>query len=293
MVGSNYPHVPWPTETDGIASGSLVLPAGSVDTTTTRIFRAQYTAAVRIADDDLGRIYDAAQEKLSSSTIFLMSSDHGAQWPFAKWTCYDAGLKVPLMIQWPGVLKPKTRTDAMVSWVDILPTLIEAAGGKAPASIDGRSFLPVLLGKSAGHRDRIFATHTGDGRWNVYPMRALRTAQWKYILNLHPEFAFTSHLDLPGELTQHEMWLTWLSAAKQDPKADEIVKHYRQRPSEELYDLAHDPDELHNLAQDTDKQERLSRMRQQVRQWMRDQDDQSTVPAKPRLLSDKSSYVGP
>ena len=112
--------------------------------------RARYAAAVTKADDDLGTILDAARATLGERTLFLFSSDHGAQWPFGKWNCYDAGIRVPLIVAWPGVVKPGTRTDAMVSWVDLLPTLLEAAGGEAPADIDGRSSSPCSAARRPG-----------------------------------------------------------------------------------------------------------------------------------------------
>ncbi len=94
-----------------------------------------------------------------------------------------------------GRIAANQRTNAMVSWIDILPTLVEAAGGTAPTEIDGRSFLPVLEGKVAKHRDFVFTTHSGDGNFNVYPMRGvIDEAGDKYLRNLHPEFRFTSHV---------------------------------------------------------------------------------------------------
>jgi uncharacterized sulfatase len=126
FVGSNWPHVPWPEKDLGYDPEELPLPAGSVDTPVTRAWRARYAAAVTKADTELGLILDAAREHLSTNTLVLFSSDHGAQWPFAKWNCYEAGVRVPLLVAWPGVVKPNTRTAAMVSWVDFLPTLLEA-----------------------------------------------------------------------------------------------------------------------------------------------------------------------
>lgn len=282
FVGSNWPHVPWPESSD-YDSGVLDLPAGSVDTPETRQWRARYAAAVTKADDDLGTVYAAARESLGEATLFIFSADHGAQWPFAKWNLYDAGIRVPLIIVWPDVVKPGTRTDAMVSWVDLLPTFLEAVGGKAPGDIDGKSFLPVLRGKRSTHRDRIFATHSGDGRWNVYPMRSLRDSHWKYILNLHPEFAYTTHIDLPGQLGQRVYWSTWEAAAQTNLHAAAIVKRYRSRPAEELYDLAADPHEQHNLASEGRHASRLKRMRAELEAWMRSQGDQRTVFEAPRL----------
>jgi N-sulfoglucosamine sulfohydrolase len=178
----------------------------------------------------------------------------------------------------------------MVSWVDLLPTLLEAAGGQVPQHIDGRSFLPVLQGKSDSHREQIFTTHSGDGRWNVYPMRSVRNGKWKYILNLHPEFAFTTHIDLPGDLGQRGYWRTWETSAKTNPAAAETVKRYHERPREELYDLASDPDEQDNLAPDPPYQAQLEKMRRELEVWMQEQGDQKTVFAKPRLLSDPTQY---
>lgn len=290
FVGSNWPHVPWPEDPQGDDADTLTLPAGSVDTPATRKWRARYAAAVTNADNQLGLILAAVREHLGERTLFLFSSDHGAQWPFAKWNCYDAGIRVPLMISWPGVVKPGTRTDAMVSWLDFLPTLLEAAGGKAPQEIDGRSFLSVLRGERMTHRDRIFATHSGDGRWNVYPIRSIRTADWKYLWNLHPEFAFTTHIDLPGELGQRPYWSTWETAAKTDEGAAAIVKRYHARPEEELYDLRADPHEQQNLAGDPQHATQRKKMRAELEQWMQQQGDRRTVFNEPRLLSDQSSY---
>jgi N-sulfoglucosamine sulfohydrolase len=290
LVGSNWPHVPWPDKPDGLDPAALPLPAGSVDTTQTRLWRAKYAEAVVNADKDLGVIYDAAHKALRENLIFLFSSDHGAQWPFAKWNCYEAGVRVPLIVSWPGIIKPNTRSEAMVSWVDFLPTLIHASGGTSPGTIDGRSFLPVLRGEKKDHRDRIFTTHTGDGQWNIYPIRSLREGRWKYIRNLHPEFAFTTHIDLPGKLGQRPYFSTWEQAALNDKHAAEIVQRYHARPADELYDLDSDPHEQHNLAAEPAHAQRLKAMQSTLANWMRDQGDQETVAGKPRLLSDPASY---
>ncbi len=296
LVGSNWPHVPWPETDVGYDPDQLPLPASSVDTPATREWRARYAAAVTRADDDLGRIYAAAQAALGERSLFLFTSDHGAQWPFGKWNCYDAGVRVPLIVAWPGVVTPGTRSSAMVSWVDLLPTLLEAAGGSPPSSgpaagsIDGRSFLAVLRGATETHRDRIFTTHSGDGRWNVYPIRSLRTTRWKYILNLHPEYAFTTHIDLPANLGERTFFSTWEAAATTDPRASALLQRYHARPAEELYDLDADPDEQHNLAADPSHAERLRSLRGELKTWLHEQADRRTVIAEPRLLSDPDSF---
>jgi arylsulfatase A-like enzyme len=290
FVGSNWPHVPWPEKDLGYDPDNLPLPAGSIDTPATREWRARYAAAVTKADDDLGLILDAVRATLGERTLFVMSADHGAQWPFGKWNCYEAGVRVPLIVAWPGVVKPGSRTAAMVSWVDFLPTLLEAAGGHPSSDLDGKSFLPVIRGTRDTHRDRIFTTHTGDGRWNVYPIRSVRVGDWKYIRNLHPEFAFTTHIDLPGNLGQRAYYSTWETAAGASIAAAAIVKRYHARPAEELYDLTRDPDEQRNLALAPRHASQLADLRAALENWMREQGDRGTVHAEPRLLSDPDSF---
>jgi len=263
MIGSNWPHVPWPEEATEYDPAILPLPAGSFDTPATRAWRARYAAAVSRADADIGLVLDAVQACLPKDALILFSSDNGAQWPFGKWNLYESGVATPLIIVWPGRVKPAARTDAMVQWIDFLPTLLEAAGGTPPAQLDGRSFLPVLRSQTAKHRERVFTAHANDNRFNVYPARAVRDERWKYIRNLHPEFAFTTHIDLvAGRLGQRAFFATWETAALTDPQAAAILKRYHARPAEELYDLAADAAESKNHV--TDFPEVAARLKQTV-----------------------------
>ena len=291
LVGTQWPHRPWPEAPGDHDPAAVDIPPNLVDTPVTRAFRARYYHAVTKADDYLGAIYDAARTHLGERTLFLMSSDHGAQWPLGKWNLYDAGIRVPLIVAWPGMVKPGTRTDAMVSWVDLLPTLVEAAGGTPPPTgtgagqIDGRSFLDVLRGTRAVHRERIFATHTGDRAMNVYPIRAVRTPTWKYIRNLHPEFQHTTHIDRAKEDDEVAYFRSWeRAAAAGDAHAATAVRRYRERPGDELYDLTSDPSEQRNLAAEPVHARRLAEMRGELEAWMRDQGDTQPVVHPPVLL---------
>jgi uncharacterized sulfatase len=175
--------------------------------------------------------------------------------------------------------------------VDLLPTLLEAAGGRAPSDLDGRSFLPVLTGAAASHRDRIFTTHSNDGRMNVYPARAVRDQQWKYIRNLRPELAFTTHIDLVGgRLGQRDFFATWEEAAGRDPVAAAVLERYHRRPAEELYDLTADPAEQMNLAADPRHGPRLVALRGELDAWMKEQGDRQTITVEGRPLADRKSY---
>lgn len=287
FVGSNWPHVPWPERSEGYSTNNLSLPSTQVPTPETRHVQALYYSAVTRMDNELGKIYDTARQTLGTNLLFIQTSDHGAQFPFGKWNCYDAGVRVPLIATWPGVIKPDTRTGAMVSWIDILPTLVEVSGGHPSRDLDGRSFAPVLRGQTNSHRDRIFTTHSADGNMNVFPMRSIRTTEWKYILNLHPEFSFHTHIDLaptnnrPGYWGGY--WNSWTSAAATNKQAAFLVKKYHARPAEELYDLKNDPFEVNNLAKDSKHSERLKILKAELEAWVHKQGDTQEVFGQPRF----------
>jgi N-sulfoglucosamine sulfohydrolase len=283
FVGAHAPHVPWSTNATYQAA-AVNIPVTHIDSPATREFRARYYTDVTRADSELGGIYDLARAQFGTNLLFIYTSDHGAQWPFGKWNLYDAGIRVPFIAAWPGVIKPGSRSDALVSWIDILPTLGELAGAPPLRDIDGQSFARVLRGEVQEHRERIFSTHSGDGRMNVYPLRSLRTRAWKYILNLHPEFKHTTHIDAAQDRDGVRYWRTWEAAAKTNRAAAEIVKRYHARPKEELYDLQNDPLEQRNLASESKQADRLKQFRQELAPWMDAQGDKQTVFNEPRLL---------
>jgi N-sulfoglucosamine sulfohydrolase len=286
FFGTNWPHVPWPTDSEGFDPATLTIPKTHVDTPRTREARAKYYAAIARMDAELGEVYDASREVLGANTFFLQTADHGAQWPFGKWSCYDAGIRVSMIAVWPGQIAAGGRTSAMVSWIDILPTLVDVAGGTTPNDIDGRSFTGVLRDPKRAHRDRIFTTHSGDGRMNVYPTRSVRTAEFKYIRNLHPEFYYTTHVDLVQAQDGPGYFNSWREKAKSDPAAAALVKRYHERPAEELYDLRVDPQELKNLATDPTHARQLAGLRGEVDAWMKTAHDEGKIYSEPRLLTD-------
>ncbi len=283
FVGAHAPHVPWATNVT-YAAETVQIPPTHVDTLATRNFRAAYYTDVTKADAELGGIRNLARERLGNDILFIYTSDHGAQWPFGKWNLYDAGIRVAFIAEWPGVIEPGSRADAMVSWVDVLPTLVELAGGAQPEGLDGESFARVLRGERREHRDKIFSTHSGDGRMNIYPMRSVRTRDWKYILNLHPGFEYTTHIDAAQDRDGVKYWRTWEEAARTNGIARKTVERYHARPKEELYDLRKDPLEQQNLAEDSAAAGRLKQFRDEVDVWMKTQGDRQTVFNSPRLL---------
>lgn len=280
LVGDRRPHVPW-TEDNIYAPERVNLPPDFIDTPETREHRARYYSDITGLDSEFGQVVDLAEEHLGEDVIFVFTSDHGGQWPFGKWNLYDSGTRVPLIVAWKGHIVPRMRTGAMVSWIDLFPTLIDLAGGEAPADIDGRSFRAVLEGETTEHRSEIYTTHSGDTVFNVYPIRSIRTKRFKYILNLLPDHLHTNHSDILRKDGAGAFWDSWDLAAKTDPDAAAIVQRYFQRPPEELFDLKADPLEQENLANQPDHRTKAQELRTMLERWMEAQGDKRTVFSDP------------
>jgi uncharacterized sulfatase len=267
---SNQPHAPHALPTNFKGSDVEVYP-NWVDTPTLRETVAGYYEDVLLFDSELAVIDQAlTKNELTSSTLTIATSDHGNAW-YAKWTLYDAGLRVPFIARWPGIIAQGTRSAAMFSFVDLLPTFVDLAGGQPPTNIDGQSFAEALLGHTQQHRDVVFASHTTRGiiGGSTYPVRAVRTKTLKYLRNLNANEPFTNTITE----TRGEVWDSWVAAAKTSAFAQERVTLYQHRPAEELYDLENDPFELVNLGQSPAHQEQKLALSAQLDAFMAQQGD--------------------
>ena len=279
IVCSHSPHVYWP-ENDGYDAPKISLPPYLLDTPQTRERRCRYYTDVSWMDRQVGEVDEALRRHgYAGDTLFACTADQGAQWPFAKWNLYDAGIRAPLLVRWPGKVAAGSSSRALVSHVDLLPTMLEAAGGKAPETIDGRSFLPVLTGKSDRHRDAVFASHTGDGQMNRSPMRCVRTGRYKLIVNLAPQAVYKTHISEGAGPDGTDYWNSWLALAEKDAAAAAVIRRYRHRPAEELFDVERDPYEQTNLAGDARHEPVLTELRESLRRWRVEQgEDLAVVP---------------
>lgn len=279
VVADHSPHVIWPEKTE-YDPEQIDIPAKHIDTKETRASRARYYTDITKMDNNLGRMLASLERNgFAQNTIVLFISDQGPQWPFAKWSLYDDGVQAPLIVRWPGTVKAGSRTGALVSLADLLPTLVEASGGKAPAGIDGQSFLPVLKGQKDTFREAVYATHTGDRMMNRAPARMVRTNQYKYILNLAPEILYTTHMDKAKDHDGgREYWDSWREKSFTDPHAAAVLWRYHNRPKEELYDVEADPQEVHNLAADPQYAHVLEGLRAKMTEWRKSQSDTISGP---------------
>ena len=248
IVAPWVPHVPWFPNRD-FDPGKLKIPNYLADTKATRKALAAYYQSIGEADKMLGEVLKAIDKAgQKNSTVVMFISDQGAQFPSAKWSVYDQGLRVPLIVRWPGKIAAGSVSDALVSLVDLTPTLIDLGGGEEHNELDGASFKNVLLNKKKDHHKYIFAETSMEPHfwYNYTPSRAIITDDgFHYIKNYHPGARFITHID---KVEQNEFYFdSWIADAQTDPRTKFLLDRYSYHPPEELFNLNTDRDEFKNL----------------------------------------------
>lgn len=262
IVAPWLPHVPWFPHKD-FDPAKIKVPPYLADTKETRGALASYYQSISAADNMLGEVMQAIERAgQTQRTLFMFTSDQGAQFPSAKWTVYDKGLRVPLIVRWPGHVPPGKVSDALVSLVDITPTLVDAGGGAAVRGLDGRSFKPVLDNTKQEHHRFVFAETSVEPHfwYNYTPARSIITADgWHYIKNYHPGKRFITHID---KVERNEFYFdSWVHAAARDQHARFLLNRYSYRAPEEMYQLKTDPEEFKNRVQDAGYKNKLAVLR--------------------------------
>lgn len=243
----------------------LTVPSYLPDNPETRGEVAEYYEAANRLDQGIGMMMDVLRETGQlDNTLVVFLSDNGMPFANAKTNCYDAGLHLPLIVRSPGQSKRGLVNNAMVSWVDILPTLLDWAGAKGPGyELHGRSFLPDLEAENPAGRDEVYFSHTFHEITMYYPMRGIRARQYKYIRNLFPELEFPHASDLWAGAT----WQSILRAGENAKVGARPVGQYLHRSGEELYDITRDPDEVTNLAKSPAHAATLAELRKKVHEY--------------------------
>lgn len=272
---SNEPHSPWNKGVEYRSrydAGKLKLRPYMVDTSETRQNYVHYLAEISFFDNEVGQILEMLKtHELDQDTLVMVVSEQGNTFPFAKWTCYDSGLQSIMIVRWPNKVAAGSQTDAMVEYVDVCPTFVQAAGGTPGEVLDGKSILPVLLGKTNKHKTHVFGLQTSRGIHSGphhYPIRSVRNEQYKLILNLDPKAKFQN-------LAVNTSWFkSWQKTAEAgDTHARVMVNRHFFRPAVELYDVVKDPYEMNNLADDTKHAKVVVELRKTLEDWMTLQGD--------------------
>ena len=251
-------HRDFPTDTGDIDPDYVMPPHVVYDAPQTRVDMARYMRSARIADDCLGIVMDAVREaELEENTVIVFTTDHGIAFPHMKCTLYDTGIGVALMIKYPGNPTRGMVTDALVSQVDVFPTLCDLCGIDKPEWLTGTSLTDILAGKEGARgREEIFAEVTYHASYE--PMRCVRTERYKLIRR------FDDHNGVvPSNIDNGPSKQFVLDAGILD----------RVHAREMLFDLYLDPMERENLVLDARYHEVYDDLSRRLYRWMERTDD--------------------
>jgi arylsulfatase A-like enzyme len=230
---------------------------------------ANYKASARILDKGIGAILEALDANgLAKNTLVICTTDHGIAFPGIKCNLTDHGIGVMLVMRGPGGFSGGQVCDAMVSHIDLFPTICDLLDIETPPWLQGTSIMPLIRGETERIRDEVFAEVSYHAAYE--PQRAARTHRYKYIRRF--EDRQSPVLPNCDDSLSKDLWLQhgWAQISP---------------APEQLYDLVFDPNEAHNLAGDPSMRQVLGEMRGRLERWMRATND-------PLLLGPVPAPVG-
>jgi N-sulfoglucosamine sulfohydrolase len=268
-------------------SKDVIVPPFLPDTPVCRNELAQYYQSISRIDQGLGRLIELLKSADKyDDTVIIFTSDHGIAFPGGKTTVYEGGMRVPMIVKVArgqgtvdrGQGEPRAESrdqkgrisHAMVSHVDLTPTILDFAEAlPKDQKLHGRSWKEAVREESPKGWDAVNASHTFHEITMYYPMRVVRTREYKLIWNIAAGLPYPFASDL---------WAApaWQDRYRQGPNTlygKRTVKDYIHRPAFELYDLAKDPDETKNLANDPNYAKLLAEMKGELKAFQQRTDD--------------------
>lgn len=269
------------------------------DTPETREELAQYYQSCARIDQGVARLVDILKEAgLWDKTLFVFTSDHGMAFAGGKTTVYEGGLRVPFVVRNPYQENRGIVSQAMISHIDITPSLLDFAGGLDPEtngpkdwvdpdefwkdtpaarenrgpklrSYHGKSWIPILGDDDAEHHETIFASHTFHEIQMYYPMRVVRDRRYKLIWNIAHGLPYP----FASDLWAASSWQAQFQQGEDAPYGQKTVGEYIHRPAFELYDIATDPHERFNLADDSQHAHVLEMYKSKLKAYQEQMDD--------------------
>ena len=270
-VGFFETHREFPLEND-VNPAYVQPPTPLPDTPAVRQDMANFIAMAQILDDKIGQVLRALDEAgLRDNTLVIYTTDHGLAFPYMKCNLTDHGMGVSLIMQGGAEFNGGRLIDAMVSHIDIFPTICDLLAIPPPHWLQGQSMLPLLRGEADSIRDELFAEVSYHAAYE--PKRAVRTDRYKYIRR----YDGRSRAVLPN-------------IDDGFAKSELVAGGFAERPPapEQLYDTLLDPVERANLIDDPHYAPVLAEMRARLDRWMRETDDpllQGHVPAPPGTVA--------
>ena len=249
----------------------IVVPGFLPDLPEVREEMAQYYSSVRRADDVVGAVLESlAAAGLSQNTIVIFSSDHGMSFPFAKMNLWRNSTRTPWIVRWPGVVEPGSHdTEHLLAGVDFAPSILDALGIDPMEGMDGRSFVPLLTGRSQAGREYVYTQVNTTSSGRSYPMRSVQTSRFGFIWNAWSD----SRTKFEIESQAGRTWRAMTAAAESNPDIAGRVEFYAYRVPMEFYDYQLDPDALRNLIDDPASQEQIQILSAKLLEYMQATND--------------------
>ncbi len=285
-VGFNDPHRPYDRESNPRINNpnNVGVPPSLVDDQDTREDLTDYYDEISRMDNNIGRMMETLETKgLLENTLVMFFSDNGMPFPGAKGTLYDSGVGTPLVIRWPGRIRPGSRCSGLLSLIDLSPTILEAAGLPVPGTLQGESMLSAMLDEDDEGREYVF----GERNWHNCDehMRYVRSRRFKMIKNSYTELPFGN----PADVSMSPSWHSLMEKKQQGKLTKAQARIFSvPRPAIELYDLEKDPGECNNLAGEAAYADEVKKLGAVLDKWM---DETGDFPPWKRRRGDNTCRI--
>jgi len=253
----------------------MAVPPYHPDTPEVRRDLANYYDLVTAVDYRVGEVLAALERHgLAENTVVFFFGDHGRGLPRSKRWVYDSGTRVPLLVRWPGKVRPGEVREDLVSFIDMAPTVLAMAGIAKPKEMQGQYFLDAQGKPNPSPRKHVFAHR--DRMDETYDrIRAVRTERYKYVRNYHPELPYAQRIDYGELMPTMQAWRR--AAAQGTLTGPQKLFFTPKKPPEELYDLEADPHEVKNLANEARSATILAELRGVLDRWTEETGDLGAV----------------
>ena len=277
MFNTIDPHRPFANQKMGLPENPLTadevatLPFLGVDADHLRAESVAYYNSVTRADYALGLLVESLRKAGKyENTLIIAMGDNGPPFSRAKATCYEAGLRAPFIVRWGGGVATKGSVrKELISSIDIMPTVLAAAGVEVPDNLPGQSIIPLLAGIDVEWRHYLCGEYTSHNRQAFFPRRSVRDGRFKLIFN---------YLRTANPMATAFPAFRYVKTTEQVPGyVKTAYRTYQYPPEYELYDLSADPHEFYNLIDSPDHKDAVERLKQGLSQWQHETADTLVV----------------
>ncbi|MGL1891284.1 MAG: sulfatase [Spirochaetaceae bacterium] len=245
-------HRPYPVIDDDINPDNIMPPFPVPDTVENREDMAAYITSVKVVDQCVGMVIKSLEDSgIRNETLIIFTTDHGIAFPRMKCNLYDTGMGVSLIMDYPGNRQKGIASDALVSHLDIFPTICGILDFKKPDWLQGISMVSLFKGQNKEIRETLFSEVTFHAAYE--PMRCIRSKRYKYIRIFS---GYDRYIHFGGD----------------GGRSDQFFKEHGggdlHRNEEMLFDLYLDPVERNNLIEVPSYKSVYNKMKQDLETWM-------------------------